>query len=268
MNSTDMNSTDNWTSSNGCYYKKHRENERNVRKKLVDKNEIKAIIGLPENLFYGTRIPIVILIISKNRGDNNILFIDANNEFKSEKSNNYLTKEHQNKIIDVYINCREIEGYSRIVNKDEIKANGFDLSIRKYIRKKKETKSIQSKQLIKLLKNLEDERDILEQSIKDILVALNVEQFNVDELREKKKENEIYFIDKKNETYVIDEIKIGKNIKKARIEKGYTQEKLAEWLDLSVVYMSSIERGMSGMRLQLLAKICNVLDVSIEEIIR
>ena len=68
--------------------------------------------------------------------------------------------------------------------------------------------------------------------------------------------------------YEFDSKKIGENIKKARIKKGYTQERFAERLEVSVKYVSIIERGMVGMKLQLLAKICNVLEVQLEDIVR
>lgn len=236
-----------------------RENEKRVRQTLIEKNEIDAIIGLPENLFYDTRIPVIIFIISKNRKKDTVLFIDASNEYKTDKGLNVLAKEHQRKIIDVYHHRKEIEGYSRNVNKNEIKMNEYNLSIRKYIRKKIEKTKIEEKNIIKKLKDLEDEQDILEENIKDILTVLNVKIFQ-EEPKEKKKETKM--------EYEFDSKKIGENIKKARIKKGYTQERFAERLEVSVKYVSIIERGMVGMKLQLLAKICNVLEVQLEDIVR
>ena len=61
-----------------------RENERKVRKNLVEKNEIEAIIGLPENLFYDTRIPVIMMIIAKNKVDKNILFMAPTNAIKDQ----------------------------------------------------------------------------------------------------------------------------------------------------------------------------------------
>lgn len=236
-----------------------RENEKKVRQTLIEKNEMEAIIGLPENLFYDTRIPVIILILAKGRKKDTVLFIDASNEFKSEKSNNVLTNEYQNKIINVYQNSKEIEGYSRVVNRKEIKENDFNLSIKKYIRKKRERKNIEEPKLMKQLKDLENEKDILEENIKDILTVLQVESFQEEKV-EKRKDRNI--------KYELDDKRIGKNIREARIRMGYTQEVLAEWLDLSVKYVSMIERGMTGMRLKLLVRICNVLGVSLEEIVK
>ena len=89
----------------------------------------------------------------------------------------------------------------------------------------------------------------------------------------------IYFITKFRNDYVIYEYvkkiyydfdyrKIGINIKNARMKKLYTQEMLAEKVELSCKYISRLEMGMTGIRLETLAKICNALEVSIDEILK
>ena len=263
-----------------------RENEKKVRETLIEKNEIDAIIGLPENLFYDTRIPVIILIIAKNRKKDTILFIDASNDYKTEKGTNILTEENQKKIIDTYHNSKNIEGYSRNVSKNEIKMNEYNLSIRKYIRKKREKTKIEEENLIKKLKNLSNEQEILEQNIKDILEVLNVKIFQEKSKVKKKdvkakeeqdmsKEDILMALSEKDKSkkenivkYKFDSRKIGQNIKKIRWERGYTQEELAERLDISTRYMSIIERGLAGMRLESLLKICNELQVKIEELLK
>lgn len=234
-----------------------RANEKEVRKKLIEKNEIEAIIGLPENLFYDTRIPVIILILSKNKKKDTILFIDASNDFETEKSNNILAKQYQDKIIDVYKNNKEIKGYSRNVSIKEIQKNDYNLTIKKYIRNIIKKETVEETELIKKLNRLEDEKDILEQNIKDILNALDVKYFEEEIIKEKNNNNK----------YNIEYKKIGRNIKEVRMKKGYTQEQLSEKMDISARYISRIEQGMAGIRLELLAKICNILDVSIEEIV-
>ena len=234
-----------------------RENERKVRKNLIEKNEIEAIIGLPENLFYDTRIPVIMMIIAKNKVDKNILFIDASNEYKYKRFKNVLSEENQNKIINTYKERKEIEGFSRIVSINQVKENDYNLSIKKYIRKKYVRNNIEQKQLVEQLKKLKDEQDILEENIKDILSILNIKDI---EKNEKTKKSKIY--------YDFDDKKIGDNIKNARIKKSYTQEMLAEKVELSCKYISRLEKGMTGIRLEMLAKICNALEVSIDEILK
>ena len=97
-------------------------------------------------------------------------------------------------------------------------------------------------------------------------------------VREEKNTNVKYFISmdiEKNEKtkkskiyYDFDDKKIGDNIKNARIKKSYTQEMLAEKVELSCKYISRLEKGMTGIRLEMLAKICNALEVSIDEILK
>ena len=142
-----------------------------------------------------------------------------------------------------------------MIPKKEIAEKDFNLSIKKYIRKRSKRKTIEHALLIKKLRDLENEKDILEENIKDILTVLNVKGF-----QEEKKEY--------NVKYEFDDRKVGRNIRKARIEKKYTQEMLAEQLSLSPRYISQLERGMTGMRLETLANVCNALKVPMEEMIK
>lgn len=110
--------------------------EETIRKYLIEKlNVIDAIIGLPANLFYGTSIPVSIIVCKKNRNGNsdNILFIDASKEFKAGKNQNELTEEHIQKIYQTYHNREEVERYSHVAAMDEIRENGFNLNIPRYV---------------------------------------------------------------------------------------------------------------------------------------
>ena len=76
-----------------------------IRKKLIENNQIETIIGLPSNLFYNTSIPTIIMILRKNRtNDDKVLFIDASQEFKKENKQNVLTEENLKKIFDTVPN--------------------------------------------------------------------------------------------------------------------------------------------------------------------
>lgn len=239
-----------------------RETEKQVRRKLVEKNNIESIIGLPENLFYQTRMSVVILILSKNRKKSDILFIDASNDFINDKKNNILL--HKN-IVDVFKNPRDIEDYSHIASVKEIEQNNYDLTIKKYIVKKKPEENIEKQKILKKLRDLESEEEILEQNMKDVLKVLGVSGIKKVSTV---KESSIEKTEKiKKEKYDIDYKKIGANIRKARIEKKYTQDQLAEKLDFFTTYICRIENGMAGIRLETLAKICNVLDVNIQDLL-
>ena len=106
-----------------------------IRKYLIeDRNYLDAVIGLPANIFYGTSIPTCVLVFKKCREDSdNVLFIDASNEFDKAKNQNYLTEENVQKIIDTYTNREAIEKYSHLASMAEIKENDYNLNIPRYV---------------------------------------------------------------------------------------------------------------------------------------
>ncbi|NCA80924.1 MAG: N-6 DNA methylase, partial [Sphingobacteriia bacterium] len=107
--------------------------EGEIRKKLIENNHIKSIIGLPANLFSGTQIPVVLLVLTKAQTNEDVLLIDASNEFEKNKNKNQLTDTNIDKIVETYNNNNEIEKYSRVVSFDEIKENNYNLNITRYI---------------------------------------------------------------------------------------------------------------------------------------
>jgi len=107
--------------------------EARIRKKLLKDNHIDAVIGLPPKLFYSTGIPVVILVLKKCKKHDDILFINASEEYEKGKRQNILKKEHINKIIDTYQYRKEIEYYSRRVPMEEIEENDFNLNITRYV---------------------------------------------------------------------------------------------------------------------------------------
>ena len=105
-----------------------------IRKYLIDeRNVLDAVIGLPANIFFGTSIPTVILVFKKNRENNDILFIDASNEFEKGKNQNNLTDENVEKIVNTYVNREVIEKYSYVASMDEIRENDYNLNIPRYV---------------------------------------------------------------------------------------------------------------------------------------
>lgn len=106
-----------------------------IRKYLIeDKNYLDAVIGLPTNLFFGTGIPTCILVFKKCREkDSNIMFIDASKEYEKVKTQNILTDDHVNTIVEIYKNRVEVEKYSKPVLLKEIKENDYNLNISRYV---------------------------------------------------------------------------------------------------------------------------------------
>lgn len=107
--------------------------EREIRKNLIEKNKIDAIIGLPPNIFYGTGIPTIIMILKQNREENDVLLVDASKGFIKSGKNNQLQASDIKKIVDTVINRETIDKYSRIVTKQEIRDNDYNLNLPRYI---------------------------------------------------------------------------------------------------------------------------------------
>ena len=108
--------------------------EAKIRRKLLEDGNIDTVIGLPGNLFYSTGIPVCILVLKKCRQPNDVLFINASEHFEKGKRQNYLSKEHIQKIIETYQDRPEsVERYARRVELNEIKANDYNLNITRYV---------------------------------------------------------------------------------------------------------------------------------------
>lgn len=105
-----------------------------IRKYLIEeRNVLDAVIGLPANIFFGTSIPTVILVFKKCRENNDILFIDASNEFEKGKNQNNLTDANVEKIVNTYVKRENIDKYSYVASMDEIKENDYNLNIPRYV---------------------------------------------------------------------------------------------------------------------------------------
>ena len=107
--------------------------EGQIRANLIEKNNIDAIIGLPANIFFGTGIPTLIMVLKKNRGNEGVLIIDASKGFIKDGKQNRLRACDVKKIADTYRERKEIPGYSRIVSRDEIRRNEYNLNIPRYV---------------------------------------------------------------------------------------------------------------------------------------
>ena len=108
--------------------------EGEIRKRLLDKSRIDAIIGLPNNLFTNTGIPVVIIILKKNRKiDAPVLIIDASNSYVKVGKQNVLQEKDIAKIVDVYIEKKQIPGYSYRATREDIKKNEYNMNIPRYV---------------------------------------------------------------------------------------------------------------------------------------
>ena len=148
-----------------------------IRKYLIkEKNFLDAVIGLPANIFYGTSIPTVILVFKKCRvNSENILFIDASNNFEKRKNQNAITDEQLNTIIETYKNRETIEKYSYKAPLSEIEENDYNLNIPRYVDTFEEEEPVDIGAVAKEIKNLEGEIKEIDDEILKFCVELGIE---------------------------------------------------------------------------------------------
>lgn len=107
--------------------------EGEIRKQLIEQNHIDAIIGLPSNIFFGTGIPTVILVLKQKRQNTDVLVVDASKHFIKEGKNNKLQASDIKRIVDVVINRESIDKFSLVVSKETLRSNGYNLNIPRYV---------------------------------------------------------------------------------------------------------------------------------------
>ena len=116
--------------------------EGTIRQALLEIGAIDAVIGLPPNVFYGTSIPTVVLILKKNRAERDVLFIDASKDFEKQKNQNNLRPEDIKKIVDAYKKRGNITKYAHVADYEEIIRNDYNLNIPRYVDTFEEEKQI------------------------------------------------------------------------------------------------------------------------------
>lgn len=107
--------------------------EGEIRKNLIEKNKIDAIIGLPANIFYGTGIPTIIMVLKQKRENTDVLIIDASKGYVKEGKNNKLRASDIKKIVDTVMYRESVDKFSRVVSRDEIRENDYNLNIPRYV---------------------------------------------------------------------------------------------------------------------------------------
>ena len=128
-------------------------------KKLIEDDNIDAVIGLPANLFYSTGIPVCLIVLKKCRKNDKILFINASSDehYEKGKRQNYLRDEDVDKIVSTYQYRKEETRYSRQVSLQEIKENEYNLNITRYVNLSKEEERIDLLAVNRELKKIDEQ---------------------------------------------------------------------------------------------------------------
>lgn len=107
--------------------------EGEIRKNLIENNNIDAVIGLPANIFFGTGIPTIIMVLKQKRENTNVLIVDASKYFEKVGKNNVLKASDIKRIVDTVVERRTVDKFSRVVEREEIRENEYNLNIPRYV---------------------------------------------------------------------------------------------------------------------------------------
>ena len=148
--------------------------EQKIRRYLIDNNFVDCIIQLPDNLFFGTSIATCIMVLKKNKKDNNTLFIDATKECIKVTNNNKLTEENINNIIKIFENREDIEYVAKLVSNKEIAENDYNLSVSTYVEKEDTREKIDIVELNKKIDEIVAKEQELRDAINKIISEIEV----------------------------------------------------------------------------------------------
>jgi len=155
--------------------------ERDIRKAFVEGNLmnegdlVEAVILLPENLFYNTTAPGIVLIVNKaKRHPGEILVINASKLFSKGRPKNHLTEEHVKQIAEIYHDWMAEEGISAIVTKEEVAKNDYNLSPSRYVAGAEDEEVLPLEEAVVLLQEAEEEREAADRKLDEVLSRLGL----------------------------------------------------------------------------------------------
>lgn len=140
--------------------------EGKIRQKLLENGSIDGVIGLPQNVFYNTSIPTILMILKKNKTHRSVFFIDAKDEYEKSGTRNTLTEENIEKIYKTYIERKDVDKFAHLASFEEIEENDFNLNIPRYVDTFEEEEDIP---LSDVAKELMDNKKDMEKTKADII---------------------------------------------------------------------------------------------------
>ncbi|MBF0554221.1 MAG: N-6 DNA methylase, partial [Nitrospirae bacterium] len=151
--------------------------EGRIRQKIIEMDLLEAVIGLGPNLFYGTTLAACILVLRRVKEEgrrNQVLFIDASEQYKSGRNQNELLDSHIEQIYSWYKSYTDIEGITKLAIIDEIREEDFNLNISLYVKPVVKEDSMTTEEALANLKNATDELSIAEAKFKKLLTNMEV----------------------------------------------------------------------------------------------
>ena len=146
--------------------------EAKIRKYLIENNYIDTVIQLPPDLFFGTTIATCIIVLKKSKADNSILFIDASAEFEHEGNKNKLKPENITKVLNTFIERKDIPHFAKLVKKAEIAENDYNIAVSTYIEQPDTREKIDITVLNKRIAEIVERQNVLRSAIDEIVADL------------------------------------------------------------------------------------------------
>lgn len=146
------------------------QGEGKIREWMIQEHMVNAVIGLPDNLFLNTGIPVCLLILE--RGSPDILFIDASKDFIKKPGQNDMTDTQADKVVDAFHNRKEIGQFSHIASYQEIEKNDFNLNITRYVDSFVPEALPDAWEILQKLKQIEQEEQDAEKALYNMLTEL------------------------------------------------------------------------------------------------
>ena len=149
--------------------------EQKIRQYMIDNNFVDAVIQLPSDLFFGTSIATCILVLKKNKADNNVLFVDASEEFVRNTNKNKLSNENINNIVNLLKDRKTVENKSYLATYDEVKDNDYNISVNSYLKTNTDDNNIDIEEVNKKLAEVVPRQQQIRIELEEIIKELEVD---------------------------------------------------------------------------------------------
>lgn len=149
--------------------------EQKIRQYMIDNNFVDTVIQLPPDLFFGTSIATCILVLKKNKSDNNILFVDASEECIRNTNKNKLSEDNINNIVNLLKDRKSVENKSYLATYDEVKDNDYNISVNSYLKTDDGGTTIDIAEVNKILAEVVPKQQQIRKELEEIIKELEVD---------------------------------------------------------------------------------------------
>lgn len=151
--------------------------EGKIRKYLIDNNFVDTVIQLPPDLFFGTSIATCILVLKKNKSENNVLFIDASDEFIRNTNKNKLSDTNIDNIVNIIKNRTDVENKAIVISNEDIADNDYNISVNSYLKTSAIVSEIDIFELNKHIKEIVANQSRVRKELDEIIKELESDNY-------------------------------------------------------------------------------------------